>query len=465
MVPWNNLLEQRLRISAGTRAELGRNGIQSLEDLLSMDEDTVTNTVIHMMKFPHPQRPANAVVHASAKNISDLKIVRKWAINQKRMGAGILNPDNLTQAALDDTRLRIEELKAFEKSAKDQDVQKPPKLKKMSEWMKFWESVLTYFGSIRGAAEIRLDYVFRDKEEVTPEELNAEYDTFNEVYYNCTVLSGHHYLADNSRVWNEFKALVQDGPGWTYIKQFDAQKDGRRAILAMKSQTESTNGILTRKNKAYAELNSAVYSGPRRDYNFDNYIATHMKAHNELAYCGEPVPASKKVQDFLNGITCNVLSAAKFHIYGNREMMENFDEAQKYLSTVNSNNLLANAQGKKTGRKVASSTSNGRGGKGGKTYSEAKWKKLPDEVKSGNWENKEFHALTASQKADVKAARAAKKKNAKTLKKRKAAAAKTAAESNDSSATSDEEVPMKNSGEQFGRAAHKGKKAKGNTSP
>lgn len=463
MVPWNDLLEQRLRISAGTRAELGRNGIQSLNDLLEMDEDTISGTVTHMMKFPHPQRPANAVVFASAKNIADLKIVRKWAINQKRMGAVDLNPDDLTLDDLNDTRLRVDELKAFEKSAKDQDVQKPAKLKKMSEWTKFWESVLTYFGSIRGAAEIPLDYIFREKEAVTQAELTAEYDTFDEMYYNCTVLSGNHYRADNSRVWNEFKALLQDGPGWTYIKQFDTQRDGRRAILAMKGQTESTNGLLTRKNKAYAVLNSTTYSGPRRDFTFDTYITTLLNAHNELAYCGEAVPESKKVQDFLNGITCEVLSAGKFHIYGNRELMENFDEAQKYLSTVNSSNLLASAQSKKSGRKVASFKSDG---KSGKTYSETEWKKISEDVKGGNWENKEFYALTASQKADVKAARAAKRKKGKNTnksKKRKAAAAaaKKAAESDDSSATSDEEVPMKNAGEQFGRASHK-KKSKGN---
>ncbi len=104
------------------------------------------------------------------------------------------------------------------------------------------------------------------------------------------------------------------------------------------------------------------------------------------------------------------------------------------------------------------------GGGEAKTYSTAEWKKVPAEVKGSNWQPSAFHALTESQKADVRAARAAKKKNKKNQKKRKAAAAAKAAAANaddSSSATSDEEVPMKNAGEQFGRAAHKTKKGKG----
>lgn len=465
MVPWNNLLQDRLGFNAATRAELARNDIGSLADLELVDDSTIQATVTHMMKFPHPQRPVNAVVHASARNVEDLKVVRKWVVLQRRMGSVVLNPDDLTQEELDETRQRMSELKAFEASEKDQDVQKPSKLKKMLDWTKFWESVLTYFGSIRGAAEIPLDYIFRDKEAVTPEELDAEYSTFDERFYHCTVLSGHHFQADNQRVWNEWKALLQDGPGWTFVKQFDRVKDGRQAILLLKEQNESTNGLTTRKNKAYAELNSLTYSGPRRDFTLENYITGHLKAHNELAYCGEPVHEAKKVQDFINGITDERLSNAKDHVFGDRTLMESFDGTQKYFSLVNSNKNLSSSQGKKQGRQVAGLKSDT--GNDARTYSEAEWKKLPPSVKGGSWKPMAYRALTESQKADVKSARTAKKGKGKNqVKKRKAAAAAKAASTAEESdsATSDEEVLMKNSGEQFGRAAHKSKKNKGGSS-
>jgi hypothetical protein len=159
MATWNNLLDNRLGINAATRNKLGWNNIASMADLLAMEEETIGQTVASILKYPHPNRHQGAQVHPTPKTVEDLKLVRKWAILQTRMGIANPNPAHLTAAELNNTRLRVAELKAYAVSVKDQDVQKPPKLKKMSEWVKFWEAVQTYFGSIRGAAEVPLEYV------------------------------------------------------------------------------------------------------------------------------------------------------------------------------------------------------------------------------------------------------------------------------------------------------------------
>jgi hypothetical protein len=52
-----------------------------------------------------------------------------------------------------------------------------------------------------------------------------------------TALQGD-WLLDNHRVYDECKALVLKGPGWSFIKQFDRLKDGRNAVLTLRCQHE-----------------------------------------------------------------------------------------------------------------------------------------------------------------------------------------------------------------------------------
>jgi hypothetical protein len=93
--------------------------------------------------------------------------------------------------------------------------------------------------------------------------------------------------------------------GWLYIKRFERPQDGRAAYLAIKSQCKGTASKITRKNRAYASIANATYNGQRRQYKFQDYINVHQAAHNEIMDCAptEAVADSKKVADFLKGIT------------------------------------------------------------------------------------------------------------------------------------------------------------------
>lgn len=161
-------------------------------------------------------------------------------------------------------------------------------------------------------------------------------------------------MADNTRVWNEWKAMVQEGPGWDFIKRYNDPKDGRRAVRMLISQNESTNGLTARKNKAYEALSSLMYSGPSRNWTFEQYVNGHLHAHNKLEYCGEPVHPAKKVQDFLDGITDSRLENARGIILGDPDKMEDFDAAQKYMTLVNSNKSTSV---KRKGQQISSTAS------------------------------------------------------------------------------------------------------------
>lgn len=179
-VTWNGLMV-RLNVNNDTRDELARVGLGSLNDLETMDDDQLKNMVEHMLRFPHPDRPATAKVYGTANVLGNLKVARYW-IKIQRMTGVIPHPTNLTDLELQATRERMEELKAYKKSAEDQDVSKPPKLKKMSEWLKFWEAAQTYFNSIRGAADIPLSYVFRAEEMVDADARAITYSSNDDKY-------------------------------------------------------------------------------------------------------------------------------------------------------------------------------------------------------------------------------------------------------------------------------------------
>ena len=95
------------------------------------------------------------------------------------------------------------------------------------KWTKFWELLSTYLGRVKGAALIPLSYLVREHEEVMPAIQNAEYGSVQERLIATTALSGPHFELDNRTLYDEFKALVVDGPGWSFMKKYDKRKDGR----------------------------------------------------------------------------------------------------------------------------------------------------------------------------------------------------------------------------------------------
>jgi hypothetical protein len=73
--------------------------------------------------------------------------------------------------------------------------------------------------------------------------------------------------------------------------------------LTLRWQCEGTLAVQSRKAAAYAKIATARYNGQRRTFTFDNYVEIHQGARNTLLDLNEPVPETKKVTDFLAGIT------------------------------------------------------------------------------------------------------------------------------------------------------------------
>ena len=66
------------------------------------------------------------------------------------------------------------------------------------------------------------------------------YDNIYVEFMRTFKLDGVDFKVDSGRLYDELKPLVIDGLGWAYVKPFGTKWDGRRSVLALKKQAESS---------------------------------------------------------------------------------------------------------------------------------------------------------------------------------------------------------------------------------
>ena len=258
--------------------------------------------------------------------------------------------------------LRSDEIEVAAK--KDQKPTKPDVLKHKKDWFKFWEKLKNYLGQIRGAAKVPLSYIVCDHDEVTDAMQAEVYSSHTKKVQALVLFTGQHYKVDNESVWEIVKSLVIDGFGWNYVKRYDKAMNGRAAVLALRRQCEGKTSIKTRKNKAYLSISGSSYKGHRKAFTFAQYVAIHQAAHNELEDCNEPMPETKKVSDFIAGISDASLESGITCILSEDRYSDNFEATLQFLGTLVANQAV-HRQGKRGGnedRKVAATSGGGNKG-------------------------------------------------------------------------------------------------------
>ena len=220
----------------------------------------------------------------------------------------------------------------------------------------------------------------------------ADYDTHTKRVTAIVLLSGEHYAVDNVSLWEIVKSLVIDGFGWSFVKKFDRSMDGRGAVMALRRQCEGKTSIKTRKNKAYASIASSTYRGIRKQFTFAQYVAIHQSAHNELDDCNEPIPETKKISDFLAGISDSSLEAGITCVLSEDRYQESFEATQQFLGTLVANQMI-HRQAKRGGGDERNASSSERSGKPqakaktgkkleARYYSAEEWKQLTSEERT-----------------------------------------------------------------------------------
>jgi hypothetical protein len=81
-------------------------------------------------------------------------------------------------------------------------------------------------------------------------------------------------------------------------------------------------------------------------------VQIHQDGHNELLKLEEPIPETKKVQDFLSNIIDPKLQVRKDIVIATPQYLQDAEDCQQYLSTLVSNSL-AQAKNNRNARSMA----------------------------------------------------------------------------------------------------------------
>jgi len=378
----------RCGFNADTADAISDEGFDTLETLADVEDGDIESMVKNIRETRRAlgaQAQGNVTFPFLA--IRRFKAMHAWAAEMKRtdrvLNAGLFTGAMITTAVL---RYSLESMRST--TTEEEDISKPKELFDLSNWEKFWEQWRSYMSRLRGAAKCPLIYVFREHQLVDADMYVVNYNDHDDRLVNTTALTGPWFTLDNQRVYDEFKTLVLKGPGWSFIKSYDRTKNGRGAVLALRRQCEGTSAVQTRKASAYAKIASCRYSGQKRAFTFDNYVEAHQDAHNTLADLNEPVPETKKVTDFLAGITDARLANAKDLILGDPQKLQNFEMCQQYLKTLVYNKttqekherqISSIGQGTGKGGRQPSRRSERDGKISAKTYTREEWSKLSSE--------------------------------------------------------------------------------------
>jgi hypothetical protein len=444
----------------GFNAETSRflidQGFLTPSDLLLATESELDAIARDVSRTP-PRGNGNILMPFIA--MKHLKGFRFWADECERTGY-IANPESFSEEDVTTFTEKCLEYNEQREAAKAEDPSKPEGLKKLTNWALWNESFQNYLRQILGAAKIPLIYLTRDMEEVPDGIDQKDFGSSVEYLIEATIFSGKHFELDNPRFYRELKSFIVNGEGWSYIKRYERQQDGRKAYMALKAQCEGTASKITRKNKAYASIANASYTGQRRQYKFQDYVNVHQHAHNEILDCdpSEAIPETKKVADFLKGISDPKLESAVSVVLGDPKLMDDFQACQQYLSTTVENRTTLE---KSKERNISGVKSEGdikkekaRLPKGFKL--ENKW--YPPSVYRLLSQEQRKQLKEWSEKKGKRTVAALKKQIKEELKKE--STGKGSGKDKDKGSDGDDSSGDEAAGKEFGRGAHKSKKSK-----
>jgi hypothetical protein len=179
-------------------------------------------------------------------------------------------------------------------------------------------------------------------------------------------------------------------------------------MLALKLQFGGKAYVVSRSKEANSIVRTAQFSGPTRQYTYDQHVARFNDAYNELALIGEPIQEHVKVQLFCDSLQEEILSQSKMQVQLAPSTARNFTKATGMLKSMRNMLVIDKAKkgaecyvaelgitpkrkgggggGGKHPGKHKKKGGGGAGGAGGSLrlhgYRDEEWRTLPDAVKT-----------------------------------------------------------------------------------
>ena len=87
------------------------------------------------------------------------------------------------------------------------------------------------------------------------------------------------YVIDNRMVYDILDQICKDTDLYPYVKQHKSKRDGRGAFYAIHSRWLGLNHVNATASEAEMALQMSMYDGEKRAWNWEKYVAHHVKYH------------------------------------------------------------------------------------------------------------------------------------------------------------------------------------------
>jgi hypothetical protein len=269
---------------------------------------------------------------------------RTWIAYRIKRGQ-TADSTSFTDAAMNRFVTRLNEL--YELKASDETTggfSGPPKLKSFEDWETWIELLTTHISHVRNSTlGTPFTYLIREKREVELPNMDAASrnqfllaaaaNSIDDDLISTSRTTGSSFQRDNHTLFDLLKRLCTDGSCWNFIEQYKTTRNGRAAFLMLQKQAEGDYAQTAKKNQAYLLIKKAHFSGKGK-FTLAQYTAVHQSAHNKLEACGEPVPETKKVSDYLLGITADALATAKNITHSRNDLSTDFSVCQQFMQST-----------------------------------------------------------------------------------------------------------------------------------
>ena len=458
-------LLQGFGINEQTADELFRQGMSGIGQIKRMTDYKLKNTLVRVSKSKSTKCPDPSKVFLGAVFEEQLGTLIAWAKFQPKIG---VRPTafawNSNPTAASQTYDRLQYYEEIKDSDGTEDISLPPPLKDMKHFRDFEDNLTSYLRIKRGAAKIPLSYVIRENEAVTADDRdglvgpNEAYEDWDDYGIQCVVMKGTYWANDNASVWQILQKLVKDGPGWDFIRQYEKRGkikgngDGRKAYKALFAQAYQYSSVRTLTIETRKKLLGLRFAGPSRNWTYDKYVREWIRGVDLLKKHDFHIREDIMVSDFCGGISDPRLKVGVSTVLvEGSEFCDNFDKTQKFFANLLAVDKSQSDTNKDRGRNVSYTESS----KGGNNGNGERKSTYTGPIEARNYEKKIWWSMSKKQRDAVIKLRNAKKSNdgASSGNKRNASAIAT---EDDTAITPAEQT----AGNQFGSAAHQGKKVR-----
>lgn len=241
-----------------------------------------------------------------------LEALAFWVTEHKKRQLP-LDAANWNAAAIEEARRQADI--AHERRLNPQVPKRVEKIQTGIDWYTWNEKFENYLSSIRGVEDVPLTYVIRrDK----PPGWDPETDSSNEeekLIYQVA-LFGAAFEDDNKVVFSKLMEVTLGEPSYEWIRRFEATKDGRQAMITLRSHCEGNDYVELRITEADRIIRDAHYNNERA-YPFESYVTQLQKAYTIYEQTNQPWPDRQKVKrmvDKINIVGHFLISHAKAHV-------------------------------------------------------------------------------------------------------------------------------------------------------